>query len=83
MAFSQHGALSGSLPRSGGDADDVLQIYGKAGIDVSALATQLQVEGAKGFNDSWTELLAAIDRKIKLCAQRASGTTAGRQGGEN
>jgi len=83
LAFSQHGALSGSLPRSGGDADDVLQIYGKAGIDVSALATQLQVEGAKGFNDSWTELLAAIDRKIKLCAQRASGTTAGRQGGEN
>jgi hypothetical protein len=34
-------------------------------VDVSALARQLQDEGAKGFVDSWKELLSAIETKSK------------------
>jgi hypothetical protein len=29
-------------------------------VDVDALAAQLQSDGARSFDDSWTELLASI-----------------------
>jgi transaldolase len=68
MAFAQHGSVARSLPRDGGGADAVLLSYQKAGIDVAALATKLQIDGAKGFSESWDELLASIDSKIKALA---------------
>jgi transaldolase len=34
--------------------------FAKAGIDVNALAAQLQDEGAKSFVKSWNELMAVI-----------------------
>ena len=51
------------LPPDGGDCEEVLAEFAKAGIDVDALAAQLQDEGAKSFVDSWNELLAVIDSK--------------------
>ena len=68
LAFAQHGEITGSLPHDGGDADAVLLAYSRAGIDVAALAAKLQVDGAQGFDESWTELLGAIERKIKVFA---------------
>jgi transaldolase len=49
-------------------ADQVLAAITRAGTDVGALARRLQDEGAKGFVDSWKELLGAIETKRKALA---------------
>jgi transaldolase len=49
----------------GGDAEARLQRYADAGIDVDALAKQLQEEGAKSFVESWTQLLQRIRTKVE------------------
>jgi transaldolase len=68
LAFADHGAAPGALPRDGGDAEAVLAAHVKAGIDLTALAAQLQSDGAKGFVKSWNELLGAIEAKSKVLA---------------
>ena len=68
LAFADHGATAGVLPRDGGDADAVLRSHMKAGTDLTALAARLQSDGAKGFVASWRELLGAIDAKSKVLA---------------
>ncbi len=62
-AFSEHGALQGVMAEDGGDCEQVLTEFAKAGIDTDALALQLQQEGAKSFVKSWQELLQRIDEK--------------------
>jgi transaldolase len=62
-AFGDHGEVSGALPADGGDAETVLAGFTKAGIDLQALAAQLQDEGAKSFVKSWEELMGVIDAK--------------------
>jgi transaldolase len=62
-ALAGHDALGPTLASDGGDAEDVLARFEKAGIDVDALAAQLQDEGAKSFSKSWNELLAGIESK--------------------
>jgi transaldolase len=63
LAFDAHGRVEGTLPRDGGDGDETVAAYAKAGIDVMALASQLQTQGAKSFDDSWQDLLDAIKTK--------------------
>jgi transaldolase len=65
LAFGDHGQMSGSLPRDGGNAEQVLADFAKAGIDVAKLAADLQDEGAKSFDASWQDLLNAIETKTK------------------
>ena len=62
-AFAEHGQLGTNLPADGGDCEEVLAQFAKAGIDVDALAAQLQDEGAKSFVKSWNELMAVIASK--------------------
>jgi transaldolase len=62
-AFAEHGQLGTTLPADGGDCEDVLARFSKTGIDIDALATQLQDEGAKSFVKSWNELMAVIASK--------------------
>ena len=62
-ALADHGELSTILPTDGGDCEDVLGQFAKAGVDVIALAAQLQDEGAKSFVKSWDELMAVIASK--------------------
>jgi transaldolase len=62
-AFADHGQLGDILPADGGDCEDVLARFAKAGVDVDALAAQLQDEGAKSFVKSWNELMAVIASK--------------------
>ena len=62
-ALAEHGQLGESLPADGGDCEEVLTRFAKAGIDVDALAAQLQDEGAKSFVKSWNELMAVIASK--------------------
>ena len=70
-AFGDHGALDGSMAADGGDAEAVLADFAKVGIDVHALATQLQDEGAKSFVQSWNDLMARIG--TKSAATRRAG----------
>jgi transaldolase len=63
LAFADHGAVGPFLPRDGGDADEMLARFGRAGIDVAALAADLQTDGAKAFVASWDELMAGIAAK--------------------
>jgi len=55
--------VDATLQADGGDAEKVLAQFQKAGIDVEALAAQLQDEGAKSFVKSWDELMAVIAAK--------------------
>jgi len=59
-AFAEHGELGATLRADGGDAEKVLEQFAKAGIDVDALAVQLQDEGAKSFVKSWDDLMSVI-----------------------
>ncbi len=68
-ALSTHTDLGELLPEDGGDSEEVIAQFFKAGIDVDALAAQLQDEGARSFVKSWTELLAVISSKSALLSQ--------------
>ncbi len=63
-AFADHGRVEGVLPVDGGDAEEVLAEFTAAGIDIAALAAELQREGALAFDKSWNEL---IDRLKSKC----------------
>src|SRR5580698_898235 len=65
LAFGDHGKLAGTLPRDGGDCESVLNNFQKAGIDLEQLAADLQSNGAKSFDESWQNLLSAIESKGK------------------
>jgi transaldolase len=69
-AFADHGEVNGILPADGGDCEAVLAQFGKAGIDLNALAARLQDEGAASFVKSWNELMAVIVSK-SAALQRA------------
>jgi transaldolase len=62
-AFADHGTVADLLPADGGDTDHVIAEFTKAGIDVGALAAQLQREGADSFVASWKDLMARIGSK--------------------
>jgi transaldolase len=68
LAFADHGKVASALPRDGAGAEAVLAAHVKAGIDLTALAAQLQSDGAKSFVKSWNELLGAIEAKSKVLA---------------
>ena len=58
--FADHGEVGATLAPDGGDCEQVLAQFGRAGIDIDALAARLQQEGAAAFVKSWNELLAVI-----------------------
>ena len=65
LAFGDHGKLAGALPRDGGDCETVLDGFRKAGINIEQLAADLQSKGANSFDESWQNLLGAIESKGK------------------
>ena len=62
-AFADHGEVGAPMPADGGDCEAVLAQFAKAGVDIDALAYQLQEEGAKSFVGSWNELMGVIKSK--------------------
>jgi transaldolase len=62
-AFADHGNRGALVPLDGSDCEEVLNQFARAGIDIDALAKQLQDEGAKSFVKSWNELLESIESK--------------------
>ncbi|MGO4881569.1 MAG: transaldolase [Bryobacteraceae bacterium] len=72
-ALAGHGSLDAIMPADGGDCEQVLAEFAKAGMDVDALAAQLQDEGAKSFVQSWNDLMAVIDSKSAALATATAG----------
>jgi transaldolase len=68
-AFADHGDFGDLLPPDGGDCEDILKQFAKAGVDIDALAAQLQEDGAKSFVKSWHELMAVISAKSDVLAR--------------
>jgi transaldolase len=69
-ALADHGQVGAILSEDGGDCEEVLAQFASAGIDVGALATQLQDEGAKSFVKSWNDLMAVIAAKMEVLQSR-------------
>jgi transaldolase len=70
-AFADHGQIGGKNAMDDGDCEAVLMRLAKVGINVDALATQLQDEGAGSFVKSWNELLGVISSKTAALKQAA------------
>jgi transaldolase len=62
-ALAEHSELDTPITADGGDCEQVLTEFAKAGIDIDALAIRLQQEGAAAFSRSWNELLRVIEAK--------------------
>ena len=60
LAFADHGRVGSPMPADGGDSDSTLASFAESGVDVQALAAQLQREGAEAFSASWKDLMAVI-----------------------
>ena len=64
LAFADHGELGGLLGEAQWqEADHVLASATASGVDIPALAVQLQQEGAAAFVKSWTSLLDTVTQK--------------------
>lgn len=59
-AFYDHGEIDTPLTRDGVAASETLAKFLGAGVDLEALAAELQSQGAKAFTDSWHELMGRI-----------------------
>jgi transaldolase len=70
-AFADHGKVGAAMPADGGDCEAVLAQFAKAGINIDALAAQLQDEGAKSFAKSWNELMGVIASKTEALKEAA------------
>ncbi len=70
-ALADHGQIGELMARNGGDCEQVLAEFGAAGVNVDALAAQLQQEGAKAFSDSWNNLMKVIESKSVALAHGA------------
>ena len=66
------------MREDGGDAESVLGRFKQAGVDVDALAQQLQTDGAQSFVKSWNQLMQAIQQKsTKRATARPRCTSSG------
>jgi len=63
LLFADHGEVGGVLRRDGDSASEILTGIAKTGIDLDTLAAELRSEGAKSFDESWSDLLKAIETK--------------------
>ena len=70
-AFERARALCDEMGGSPQLGTVLLGQFKEAGIDTSALASQLQDEGAKTFVRSWSELMGVITSKSGLLAASA------------
>jgi transaldolase len=62
-ALATHTELGELLPTDGGNCEEVLAQFAKAGIDVNVLGEKLQEEGAESFVKSWNDLMTVLSSK--------------------
>jgi transaldolase len=70
-ALAKYTEIGPSLAPDGGDCEQVLGQFAQAGIDVDALAAQLQSDGAQAFAKSWNGLLAVLASKSETLKHAA------------
>ena len=68
LAFAEKGKVQCLMPKDGGDAESVLKRFKDAGVDVDAVAKQLQTDAAASFVKSWQELMKRIAEKSAALA---------------
>jgi len=71
LAAGDHAKIGAETPADGGDCEAVLGAFKAAGVDVDALAAQLQDEGAKSFVNSWNELMGVLAAKSAALGKAA------------
>jgi transaldolase len=76
LAFAEHGQLHGVMPTDGKEAEEMLAKITQAGVDIDALAAQLQTEGAASFVKSWNDLLKRIVDKTGKLEDASKGSAA-------
>ncbi len=69
LALASKGKIGDVIPEDGGNAEEILKKFKDAGIDVEALAAQLQTEGAQSFVKSWGSLMQAIADQSRAAAK--------------
>jgi transaldolase len=67
-AFADHGEVGDLMDPDGGNCEQVLTQFDRAGIDVAALAARLQEEGRDSFAKSWDDLLKSISSQRGVTA---------------
>jgi transaldolase len=70
-ALADHGDIVTLLHADGGNCEETIARVATAGVDVYALAGQLQDEGARSFVKSWDELLEVIASRSEALHQPA------------
>ena len=70
-ALSTHEEIGELLPTDGGDCEEVLAEFAKQGVDVNALAAELQDEGATSFVKSWNDLIEVISSRCASLGRAA------------
>jgi transaldolase len=68
LAFADHGSIGDVMAVDGGDGEQLIAQFTKAGIDDKQLAAQLQTEGAASFVTFWDDLLECIESKSATLA---------------
>lgn len=63
LAFAAHGEVGSPMPADGGDCEQALAQFAKAGVNLDALAAELQSQGAQAFDESWNDLMQVITSK--------------------
>jgi transaldolase len=71
-AFAAHGQVARELSADGGDSAALLAEFTRHGVDLEALATRLQQEGAASFVTSWKDLLEVIESKSAVVSKELS-----------
>lgn len=66
LAFAAHGKVGKVLSADAASAEAVLAEFTREGIDLEALALELQREGTAAFATSWHDLMHRIAAKIKV-----------------
>jgi transaldolase len=64
-AFSDHGSIAETISSNVEAAHAVLQALEDVGIDMTAIADQLEAEGVVSFQQSFNDLLAVLEAKRK------------------
>jgi len=62
-ALSAKTQIGKVMEADGGDCEQMLAKFVAAGVNIDALATKLQVDGADSFVKSWTNLMSVIESK--------------------
>ena len=70
-AFADHGKVGDAIRADGGDSETVLAEFTKAGVDLAALASKLQQDGASAFVSSWDSLMGVISSKATALKKAA------------